>query len=168
MSAPSLPVRRIGVLSDTHGQTPTTQAAARLLAAFEVELVIHCGDIGTPEVVRALAAWPTHYVWGNCDDGRAELRQAMSALGHVCHEAFGELELAGRRIAFLHGDDGRRLEATIRAGTWDLVCHGHTHVARHEQLGPTWVLNPGALYRARTHTLAVVELPALTVESLTV
>ncbi|HEY2414087.1 MAG TPA: metallophosphoesterase family protein, partial [Pirellulaceae bacterium] len=71
-------------------------------------------------------------------------------------------------IAFLHGDDERLLAETIRAGKHDLVCHGHTHVVRQEKIGKTLVLNPGALYRANRHTIAVVELPTLRTEIITV
>jgi predicted phosphodiesterase len=42
-----------------------------------------------------------------------------------------------------------------------LVCYGHTHVAAIEQRGPTLVVNPGALYRANPHSLAVIDLPEL-------
>ena len=80
----------------------------------------------------------------------------------------GTLEVAGVKIAFLHGDDLRLLDETIRSGQWNLVCHGHTHVVRQEQIDNTLVLNPGALYRATPHTLAVVELPSLAVTSVRV
>jgi len=41
------------------------------------------------------------------------------------------------------------------------VCYGHTHVAAIEYYGATLALNPGALYRAPTHSLAIVELPSV-------
>lgn len=151
----------VGVVSDTHGHVENTRSAARMLEAFVVDAVIHCGDIGGPEIVRQFAAWPTHFVLGNVDHDEDELREAIERAGQTFHDRFGSLELAGRRIAFLHGDDGRRLAATIDEGTWDLVCSGHTHVAAQSLHGRTLALNPGALYRARSHTIAVVELPAV-------
>jgi Icc-related predicted phosphoesterase len=36
---------------------------------------------------------------------------------------------------------------------------GANSIAKSEQIGETLVLNPGALYRANPHTIAVVELP---------
>jgi putative phosphoesterase len=152
---------RIGVVSDTHGHVANTRAAVRMLESCEVELVIHCGDIGAVEIVDLFAPWPAHFVFGNVDARPAELRAAIAAAGQTCHERFGELEIAGRRIAFLHGDDERRLRETIAAGTYDLVCYGHTHEAEQHQSGPTLVLNPGALFRAARHTLALVELAEL-------
>ena len=154
---------RIGVVSDTHGQAAFTRQAVAMLESSKVEQVIHCGDIGSVEIVKQFAPWPTHFVFGNVDDNREELRQAMAADRHVCHERRGELELEGRRIAFLHGDDTRMLGDLVTSGRYDLVSHGHTHVARHVMYGSTHVLNPGALYRAAFHSLALLELPELEV-----
>jgi putative phosphoesterase len=159
-----LVVTRIGIISDTHGQVDYTQDAVRMLESFEVELVIHCGDIGTAAVVQQFSAWPTHFVFGNVDDARS-LKRAIEKEGQICHDRFGTLAVAGVRIAFLHGDDSRLLVDTIASGDYDLVCHGHTHVRRQEQFGKTLVLNPGAIYRASPHSFAVVDLPEMTVVS---
>ena len=42
-----------------------------------------------------------------------------------------------------------------------LVCYGHTHVAAIDRHGETLVVNPGAIYRADPHSVAVVDLPAV-------
>lgn len=151
---------QIGVVSDTHGHVGYTREAIRMLESLEVEAVLHCGDIGSPEIVELFSAWPTHFVFGNVDRHR-EIGDAIRAAGQTCHDRFGRLELAGRRIAFLHGDDTALLNETTASGKFDLVCHGHTHVARNIERGSTRVLNPGALYRANPHSIAYVELPKL-------
>jgi putative phosphoesterase len=150
---------RLGVISDTHGHVENTRAAVRLLASLEVDRVLHCGDIGTPAVVALFAPWPTDFVFGNCDGDRRGLAEAIEAAGKTCHGDFGSLELEGKRIALVHSDDGRRFRQTLYSGEWDLVCYGHTHVAAIEHYGGTLALNPGALYRANPHSLAIVELP---------
>lgn len=152
---------RIGVVSDTHGHVLYTQAAVRMLESLQVELVIHCGDIGSAEIVSLFAPWPTHFVFGNVDDDRRGLEAAIRAAGKTCHGRFGELELAGKKIAVLHGDDTPMLREVSTNGQWHLVCHGHTHIARNEWHGATLVLNPGALYRATPHSIAYAELPEL-------
>jgi len=155
--------RTLGVVSDTHGQASFARAAVRMLESLDVDLVLHCGDIGTIEIVELFAPWPTHFVFGNTDWDCDELRQAMRVAGHTCHERFGTLEAGGRKIAFLHGDDSRLFDQTTTSGRYDLVCFGHTH--RPEQrVTPrgTLVLNPGALYRANPHTFATVDLASLT------
>ena len=135
---------RLGIVSDTHGHVPNTQAAVRMLESLEVEAVLHCGDIGAPSIVPLFARWPTHFVFGNVDGGSAaaELQAAIRQAKQFDHGRFGSLELAGIHIAFLHGDDSRLLEQTIAAGKHQLVCHGHTHSARSEKIGPTLVAQP--------------------------
>lgn len=152
---------RIGVVSDTHGHVELTRPAIRMLESLEVERVLHCGDIGSTDVVELFARWPTDFVFGNCDGNWQELEAAITAAGQTCHGEFGALEIGGKRVALLHSHDGQKFRQTLQSGEWDLVCYGHTHVAAIDRYGPTLALNPGALYRANPHSLAVVELPAV-------
>lgn len=153
---------RLGIVSDTHGHLESARAAVRVLNSEQVDAVLHCGDIGSPEVVALFAAWPTHFVFGNVDYDEGELSQAIEAAGQTCHGRFGALELAARKIAFLHSDDRELFEQTIESGEWDLLCYGHTHIPEQHKAGRTLVLNPGALYRAKPKTLAIVDLATLT------
>jgi len=153
---------RLGIVSDSHGHVDLTRPAVRMLESLEVERVLHCGDIGSADVVELFAAWPTDFVFGNCDYNHAELKAAIEAAGQNCHGAFGELEIDGCRIALLHSDDARKFAQATTGGAYDLVCYGHTHIAKIETVSETLVVNPGAIYRANPHSIAVVELPELT------
>jgi len=152
---------RIGVISDTHGNVANTRAAVRMLEALEVEALLHCGDIGAVEIPRLLAAWPAHFVLGNCDYDADGLRAAIEQAGLHYAGRFGDLTLGGRRIALLHSDDARAFQRACTSGQYDLVCYGHTHRAEQHRESATLVLNPGALHRANPHSLAVVELATL-------
>jgi putative phosphoesterase len=158
----------LGVVSDTHGHVAYAREAVRMLESLAVETVLHCGDIGSPEIVPLFRAWPTHFVFGNVDYDVRPLRAAIEAAGQTCHERFGDFELAGVRIALLHSDDAAAFREATHSGRYGLVCYGHTHVAKQERRGGTLVLNPGALYRAPRHTIAIVDLPAVTAEIVTV
>lgn len=151
----------LGVISDTHGHVPNTARAVRMLDSLRVAEVLHCGDIGSSEIVAMFAAWPTHFVFGNVDYDREGLKDAIGRAGQTCCGQFGAIRREDRKIAFLHGDDSRRLAQTIAEGEFALVCHGHTHISRIEHAGATLVLNPGAVFRARPHSIAIVELPGL-------
>jgi hypothetical protein len=157
----------LGVVSDTHGHVDYAREAVRMLEGFNPAAVIHCGDIGSAEIVPLFAAWPTHFVLGNVDEGADEIEAAIAAAGQANHGLFGRLSLGGRRIAFLHGHDSQRLRETIASGAWDLVCSGHTHRRDLRREKQTVVLNPGALYRATPHSLAIVDLETLDVTSVT-
>jgi uncharacterized protein len=152
---------RIGVISDTHGHLTSTLAAVRLLHSLEVATVLHCGDICSHEIPKLLAAWPAHYVFGNCDHDQEEQRAAIEQAGGSCCGLFGDLEIAGRRIALLHSHDARRFREVCTSGEYDLVCYGHTHQAEQHRVGKSLILNPGALYRATPHSLAVVDLATM-------
>ena len=127
---------------------------------------MHCGDIGSAAIPSLFDRWPSHFVFGNVDQEEAELREGVVEADGTCHGRFGEFELASRKIALLHGDDLRKLHVAITSGAYDLVCSGHTHQRKEERQGKTLVLNPGAIYRANPHSVAVVDLATMEVTSL--
>ena len=141
--------RWLGVVSDTHGDVVGTQKAARMFASFDVDLVVHCGDIGSPEIPPLFAPWRTHYVLGNVDGYSHELRAAIEEAGHTLHGRFATVVAGGRRIAVLHSDNFALFRKTIDSREWDLVCYGHTHQAKHHFEFQTLVLNPGVSTAAR-------------------
>jgi uncharacterized protein len=155
---------RIGVVSDTHGHMRNTLQAVAQLRELQVDVVLHCGDIGSMQIVPLFAGWPAHFVLGNVDDDESGLRWIIDEEGQTFHGRMARITLQGRHIAVLHGDDWPALDAAIRGEEFDLVCFGHTHEPQLRREGRTRVLNPGALYRARPRTFAVVEWPAGDVE----
>lgn len=153
---------RIGVISDTHGHINNALAAARLLESLEVEAVLHCGDIGSPQIPPLFSKWPAHYVLGNVDLYDDELyAAAVGSAGGSFHRRFADLTLAGRRIALLHSDDAKKFREVTTSGEYDLVCYGHTHIAEQHREGTTLILNPGALQRANPHQIAIVDLATM-------
>lgn len=156
---------RLGVISDTHGHVDHTRPAIRLLESLDVEQVLHCGDVGTVEVARLFEPWPTHFVFGNTDYNLDQFARDIESLGQQCHGEFGDLQIAGVRIALLHSHHRRQFEEVLASPDYRVVCYGHTHVAARERLDDgKLVLNPGALYRASRHTIAVLELPSCEAE----
>jgi uncharacterized protein len=152
---------RLGIISDTHGHVALTRPAVRMLESLEVDAVLHCGDIGSIGVVELFRQWPTHFVFGNCDESFEAFAAQIQAAGQTCHGLFGDLEFDGVRVALLHSHDRRHFREAIDGGEYRLVCYGHTHVAAVDRHGDTLVVNPGAIYRANPHSIAVVDLPAV-------
>jgi predicted phosphodiesterase len=76
------------------------------------------------------------------------------------------MALAGKRLVMGHGHESyfmrvRDVEKGVAApsgAVCDYLFHGHTHVARDDRFGPTRVINPGALHRAGTYTVATLDL----------
>jgi putative phosphoesterase len=158
---------RIAVLSDTHSRYATVEAALGLIAQRGVDLILHCGDIDDAETVW-LFPGNTHFVFGNCDIDRASLRQAIYGIGATLHQPYGSLQLAGTRIAFLHGDVKPLMDRVEHGGVYDYLFYGHTHHAAEHRTGQTRVINPGALQRARVKTFVVLNLESGLVESVPV
>lgn len=150
---------RVGVVSDTHGHVDFTRRAVRMLESLEVKRVLHCGDIGSPAVIELFEPWPTDFVFGNCDIDHRALRAAIMRSGLTCHGEFGDLRIEGIRLALVHSHDRRLFSAAIGSGRYHTICFGHSHVASIERRGETLLVNPGAIYRAEPHSIALLELP---------
>jgi putative phosphoesterase len=159
---------RIGIVSDTHGRNHNVQLALDLLRRHGVTTVIHCGDIEDPETIPLFADFTAHFVFGNCDYDREPLRRAITAIGATLHEPFGDLELEGKKLAFLHGHEHAVKRDVENSGHFDYLFYGHTHQAEEHRTGPTRVINPGALHRANPKTFIILDLATDTVESLAI
>src|SRR5262245_20072325 len=103
----------LGIVSDTHGHIANSRAAARMLESLGIDELIHCGDIGSADVVAVFSGWPVHYVFGNVDVDKRALGAAISAAGQTPYGHFAELERLGKNIALMHGHDERRLKEAI-------------------------------------------------------
>jgi putative phosphoesterase len=147
---------KIAILSDTHSQLARISKALELARARDVGLIVHCGDIEDGTAVRLFEGRDVHFVFGNCDWDKAELREAMADAGATLHESFGHLEIDGKKVAFVHGHEPGLFRDLEHSGAYDYLFHGHTHVARDVRSGPTRIINPGALHRARVKTFVVL------------
>jgi putative phosphoesterase len=159
---------RIGIVSDSHSNTAMVLEALDRLRERGVQTVLHCGDIDDAATVHLFEDFATHFVFGNCDHDRSGIRRAIAVAGLTLHEPFGKLELAGKKIAFLHGDDRRLFLELEQNGKYDYLFYGHSHQAAEHQTGKTHVINPGALQRARPKTILVLDLESGTQESIVV
>lgn len=150
----------LGILSDTHGDTLRTQTALEIFRKKQVQEIIHCGDVGSNEVVRLLSEFPTHYVHGNTDS-QGSLRKAILEYHQTYYESVGMLIRKEKRIAFLHGDDWRTYDELLQSQRFDLICSGHTHEFEWQIHGKTYLLNPGALHRTSSPSVVILELPEM-------
>jgi uncharacterized protein len=119
---------KIGIISDTHGLL--RPEAKRHLA--DVDHIIHCGDIGRPEIRDALRRIaPVSAIRGNVDTGDWA-------------GAYPETEvvrLAGRSIYVLH--DLRTLKVDPIARGIDVVVSCHSHLPKIDTADGVFYLNPG-------------------------
>jgi putative phosphoesterase len=147
----------IGILSDTHGRADTAAAGISLLQEKGAAYFIHCGDVGSEQVLDHLAGLKAAFVWGNCDFDRMGLERYAQAIGIQCFGAFGELELEGKKIALLHGDDPVIRKRVLAEQKHDYLLQGHTHIRQDVRVGRVRLVNPGALHRANPRTVALLD-----------
>ncbi len=167
----------VGVLSDTHGHAHRAASAVALLKRLGAEAFIHCGDVGGEAVLDALAGSRAWFVWGNTDYADPSLDNYAESLGISAPNSIPVwVELSGRKIAVFHGHetafgvicgrleaaDAKGLVALLQGATY--VLYGHTHHASLAQYGDVRFINPGALHRARTYTVATIDLVTDAVE----
>ncbi|MGA2498319.1 MAG: YfcE family phosphodiesterase [Tepidisphaeraceae bacterium] len=149
---------KIGILSDTHGRMDSSRLGVEALVGRGAEVLIHCGDVGSPEVLDLLVGRRSMFVFGNCDWDRETLRQHAEIVGVACHNTFADVELGGKRVAVIHGDDAGLKRRILAEQGYDYVFQGHTHVPEDVRIGRTRLINPGALHRANPRTVAVLGL----------
>ena len=127
--SPSPQTYHLGVISDTHGlMRPEAIAALK-----GVEMIIHAGDVGRPEVLEALrTVAPVVAVRGNNDtnDWARDLPETeVVECGHVM-------------LYVLH--DLHTLDLDPAATGFHAVISGHSHRPAMEKRGGVLFLNPGS------------------------
>jgi putative phosphoesterase len=120
--------RRIGVISDTHGLL-RPDVIDHLQG---VELILHAGDIGKPEVLdRLRAIAPVQAIRGNVD----------VAWAHDLPDTLF-VEHGGLHMYLLH--DVKTLGIDPLAEHIDIVIAGHSHQPRIDTQNGVTFLNPGS------------------------
>jgi putative phosphoesterase len=152
----------LALLSDTHDNAQNTRAALALFARRSPAAYLHAGDLVSPEMLPLFTGLSFHFVFGNNEYDLAALRSGALAHGVHCHELLADLTFSGKRVALLHGHQPGALERLLEGGRHDYIIHGHTHVRRDERIRTgdhvSRVINPGALQRARTKSVALLDL----------
>jgi putative phosphoesterase len=122
-------VKRIGLISDTHGLL-REEALEALRAA---ELILHAGDVGKPEILQELRKIaPVVAVRGNVDKGswaealpETAVAQAGSVLIYVLH-------------------DVKALDLNPAAAGFRVVVSGHSHKPGKSERDGVLYINPGS------------------------
>ena len=128
------------VLSDTHSPRHWKGCPPALLPYLEAgDVILHAGDVCTPDVLDFLAGFaPVHVVLGNNDGPEVAAWGAPETL---------QVELGGVQVAMIH-DSGQRQGRTARMRrrfpTADLVVFGHSHIPMDLTGDGVRVFNPGS------------------------
>ncbi len=148
---------RVVVLSDTHSPRFWKGCPPAVAAQLEsADVILHAGDVCTPDVLDLLAGYaPLHVVLGNNDVPEVAAWGAPAAL---------QVELGGLQVAMIH-DSGPKERRTARMRrrflTADLVVFGHSHIPMDATGDGLRIFNPGSPTDKRRQpygTLGILEL----------
>lgn len=143
-------MKKIGVLSDTHGHLPK-----EVYEFFkDVDLIIHAGDIGSVDVLNELQAFKkTVAVYGNIDDFDVV----------VLTEKVENIEIEGLKIMVTHiGGYPNRYERGIKElieiERPNIFISGHSHILKviNDPKYSLLHINPGAAGRHGIHQISTL------------
>lgn len=140
-------MKKIGILSDTHGYVESIPAILEATKEEKISLWLHCGDVADDaRYMQSLTDIPVKMVRGNND--------RIKPLAP-------EIELFPFEDTFIYMTHGDKISPFQREGELrfiiehygaGLIALGHTH--RHEEtyIGKTLVINPGSVSLPRDGT----------------
>ena len=140
----------IGVISDTHvyahGSRRVPRQVLDLFRRFRCDLIVHCGDVNTGEVLDDLVELaPLIAVVGNNDED--EIARILPK------EAW--FDVGPHRFVAIHGHGRKGMSARAVARTYAdraaCVIYGHSHEPVIEQHGGAILFNPGSATDRRWH-----------------
>jgi len=165
----------VAIMSDVHDNL--WHLARMLREVALAEALVYCGDFCAPFTLDELAshfAQRIYAVFGNNDGDKLLMSTVASRHRNVTILGdFGEITLGGRLVAVTHTP--QIAKALAAGGRYDLVCSGHTHKDKVEQVGNTLWVNPGevmgrfgeacsALYDTEKHAVEFCRLAVTPVE----
>lgn len=120
----------VTIISDIHDNIPNLKKVLDYCAQNKIEKIICCGDLASLETLDFLNdnfSGEIFYTLGNMDNGYLK-NYPFENNGYKktkIFKDFGEIEIAGKKIAFVHFPEKAR--ELCESGKYDFVFHGHTH-----------------------------------------
>lgn len=140
-----------GVISDTHVPSRARRIPERVFEIFQefkVNHIFHAGDLVELSVLDSFKNLNSEIIacYGNMD--RYPVRKQLPKLA--------ECTLMNYKIAVIH--DLSRFP--VAHSDYNIIISGHTHSARIEQKGDTYLMNPGSPtnYIVKNRTVGILEL----------
>ena len=133
----------IGITGDTHNNLKNISKICEIFNSFQVDLVIHTGDITLPKSLRAFKALNAKLigVYGNNDqEEKKDLVKAAAEFNCFFYDEPYYFKLNGVSISIIHHPE---LINEKMLDSSNAIVHGHTHKYRDEMLEETLIFNPG-------------------------
>jgi hypothetical protein len=152
---------KLGVLSDTHNKIDNLIKAISIFNEYRVDLLIHCGDVTSLEVLQLMRERPVILTFGNGDIANGDIKKTLMEFNpeNVADYSF-QGKIGDKLIGVTHGHIKEMLNTMIQSQKLDYIFSGHTHRRQDELIGKTRLINPGALggMYYQTRSIAVLDL----------
>ena len=149
----------IAVLSDTHNDIVAIRKAIDLFNLRNVDLVLHCGDICSPQSAVHFKNLKCGFkaVYGNNDFYYADLDNVISPFGTIKRAPFN-FQLSGKTFIMTHSLSSIKLNLNDLENTY--LLYGHTHQTSLKTSNSLTMLNPGEACGQRygIRTAALIDL----------
>ncbi len=146
---------KIAIVSDSHGNVANFKKIVNWLNKEKISLILHCGDIGSPESLKEfLEEFSGEFfgVFGNMDKDFKILIGEYNKISRVkIEENVLEIETGNppspdgygeaKKIAITHFP--KEAKNLAESQEYDLVFYGHTHKPWEEKIGNCRLINPG-------------------------
>jgi putative phosphoesterase len=134
----------IGVISDTHGLLRPDV----MISFNDVDLILHAGDVGDPEVIDRLeSVAPVIVVRGNMDYGSWADRLPVSK----------SLAIDKTKLLLVH--DVERIDRQVVLKSYEVIITGHTHRPLINKQDNVLFINPGSAGPQRhRHSVSIGKL----------
>lgn len=136
---------QIAIISDVHNNEVNLEKVLRECATQKISTLICCGDLASRETLDLLNdnfSGEIYFAFGNMDhDHLCDFEFLEKYRNTFIFKNFGESEIAGKKIAFVHFPHSAR--ELCESAKYAFVFYGHTHKPWEETIGSCKMLNPG-------------------------
>jgi len=134
---------KIGIFSDSHEDIKAIDKAVEIFNKNNVTSVLHCGDLISPIMVKALSNLqsPLYYVKGNNDGETLFLHQKMQSINAKMFTIPTKINISEKHIFIMH--EPIEIESLVKSNNYDLIAYGHTHKLVTKKINNTFLINPG-------------------------
>ncbi|MDX9913253.1 MAG: YfcE family phosphodiesterase [Candidatus Moranbacteria bacterium] len=148
---------KVAIISDIHNNETNLKKVLDYCENKKIKKIICCGDLASDETLDFMAdnfnppgGGEIFYTFGNMDNEQLREFQYVDVYKNVnLFRNFGEIEVEGKQVAFVHFPD--KAKRLAESGKYDFVFYGHTHkpwteiieARRKQYVFNCTLLNPG-------------------------
>lgn len=137
---------KVAVMSDTHDHIEILEHVIANINKQNPDAILHCGDLCSPFVLDRLSQFngEVHIVFGNNEGDRFRILEVAKKFSSIkLHGELGFIQTENGKVAFTHRPEFARGLAST--DDYIAVFYGHTHKKKADQIGNTYLVNPGDL-----------------------